>query len=118
MHFIDYFSGSIRNDTFFQKKSKRTIFGIFLSLIYFIFFAFVSFFYIIDYSLNDKYEIQSLSIINMTTMEEIEKMNEDPDLNPELDFFFELVDDNNEYLSERFKLYEKSCWKIFPFSRC
>lgn len=108
MHFIDYFSGSIRNDTFFQKKSKGTIFGIFLSLIYFIFFAFVSFFYIIDYSLNDKYEIQSLSIINMTTMEEIEKMNEDPDLNPELDFFFELVDDNNEYLSERFKLYEKS----------
>ena len=104
MYLLDFFSESSRRNSFYQKEPIRSGLGGFFLL----FFLFISLFYIMDYSLNDKYEIQSLSIFSMSTMEEIEKMSEDHDLNPELDFFFELVGSNDEPLSDRFQLFEKS----------
>ena len=73
-------------------------------------------FYITDYSLNDKYEIQSLTILDILTTEEIEKMSEDPELNPELDFIFDLVDIEDNPLSNRFELYELSTDQVLERS--
>ena len=106
MYLLDFFSESSRHNSFYQKEEIKTGLGGFLSIIFLLFFLFISIFYIADYSLNDKYEIQSLTIFNMTTMEEIEKMSEDLDLNPELDFYFELVDWQGNPLSTRFELYD------------
>ena len=111
MYFIDFLSES-RRDKFFEKESNKTNFGGFLSLLYFIITILITTFYILDYTLNDKYEIQSLSLFNFLSLEEIMKINENPELNPELDFYFELLDSNNEHLSERFQLYENSTGQL------
>jgi hypothetical protein len=42
--------------------------------------------YIFDYVLNDKYEIEYLKIINQTQSIDTTRMNEDPNLNPTLEF--------------------------------
>ena len=108
MYLLDIFSESNKQSSLFQKETIRTGLGGFFSIIYFLFFLFISLFYIADYSLNDKYEIQSLTLLDTLTMEEIEKMRKDPELNPELDFFFELVDWEDNPVSPRFELYEFS----------
>ena len=108
MYLLDIFSESNKQSSLFQKGTIRTGLGGFFSIIYFLFFLFISLFYIADYSLNDKYEIQSLTLLDTLSMEEIEKMRKDPELNPELDFFFELVDWEDNPVSPRFELYEFS----------
>ena len=63
MYLLDFFSESRRHNSFYQKEEIKTGLGGFLSIIFLLFFLFISFFYIADYSLNDKYEIQSLTIL-------------------------------------------------------
>ena len=116
MYLLDFFSESNRQSSFHQKEKIRTGLDGFFSIIYFLFFLFISLFYITDYSLNDKYEIQSLTLFDILTKEEIQKMSEDPELNPELDFIFELEDSEGNHLSTRFELYELSTNQVLERS--
>ena len=90
MKTIDFLSNS-PNNYIFQKETYKTNFGGFLSLFFSIIMLIITASYIIDYALNDKYEIEYLKIIDQTDEEEITIMNEDPNLNPTLEFTFSVL---------------------------
>ena len=57
MHSLDFLSSSPSN-YIFQNKTNKTFFGGLLFIIYFIIMLLISFAYILDYFLNDKYDVQ------------------------------------------------------------
>ena len=63
MKAIDFLSNS-PNNYIFQKETYKTNLGGFLFLFFFITMLIITVSYIIDYVLNDKYEIEYLKIIN------------------------------------------------------
>ena len=63
--------------------------------------------YIIDYVLNDKYEIEYLKIINQVEESDIERMNKDPNLNPTLEFRLQVLEPFSAITSDFLMLYEK-----------
>ena len=61
--------------------------------------------YIFDYISNDKYEVEYKSMFNALPKEEIMKKNKIDDLNPYIDFMFEIYDYfKKEKLSDNFKI--------------
>ena len=63
--------------------------------------------YITEYVMNDKYVIEYLpmkNIISKNQQKEIDRLNEDPELNPKIKFTFEIYDDEFNVLSNNFRL--------------
>ena len=72
----------------FEKDTNKTNFGGVLFLIYSIIMLIISLSYILDFALNEKFEIVYLSINNQTLTRDIEILDKDPDFNPTLEFNF------------------------------
>ena len=70
---------NIQEHIFFRKTS--------IKLILEGFYLIISLSYVLDYYLNDKYEIEYSSIRNQTLTEDLDAINENPDLNPTMKFF-------------------------------
>ena len=86
MECIDLFSKP-PNMFIFQKKSNQTNCGGLLFLIYIIVSLLISLVYILDYSLNEKYIYEAVTFYNQTNVfGERQKMIEDEQLNPYLNF--------------------------------
>jgi len=68
----------------FQQKTNKTLFGGILFIIYITIMFIISFIYILNYALNDKYVISYSSYKNFTSNEE--ECNKNEDLNPHLNF--------------------------------
>ena len=90
MYAIDFFNMPPQY-SIFQKETNKTQFGGVLFLIYLIVMFFISLAYILDYAVNDKYEIE-FSIVNSffskINPEDIEFGKFDSGVNPELNFIF------------------------------
>ena len=74
MYFLDYLNES-PNIFIFQKKANKTNFGGVLFLLYIIIMILISFAYILDYALNEKYIYESFRFYNYTT--DNEELNKD-----------------------------------------
>ena len=84
--------------SFFQKENNKTTFGGILFLIYIIVMLILSTIHILDYCLNDKYEVYYSFIRNPLGTNEFS--NDDPDLNPLLNFSFNIYKNNYLGLNE------------------
>ena len=78
----------------FQKEKNKTNFGGVLFLIYIIIMLMISLIYIFDYAFNDKYTYEALIFQNYTTIDktELERINNDTNLNPYIDLIFSFKD--------------------------
>ena len=85
MRKIDFLSEYPRFFIFEQEVNKTTFGGI-LFLLYGIIMIIISISYILLYALNDKYEIEFLTIKNQTLTKKSGELDKDPDLNPTLEF--------------------------------
>jgi len=85
MHPLDIISNS-PNLYILRKESNKTNFGGFLFLIYLIIIITIFVYYIIDYTKNDKYIIQSFNHYNIKTKEEKEERNKNDFYNPTINF--------------------------------
>ena len=101
MRHLDFLSEYPRT-YIFQKDVNKTNFGGVLFVIYTIVMLIISLSYILDYYLNDKYEIEYSSIRNQTYAEDLEALDENPDLNPTMDFVFTV-----KGLSDFFNIFTK-----------
>lgn len=106
MHSIDFFSQSPQN-FIFQKEANKTNFGGFCFLIYMIIMLIICILYLLDYIFNDKYEIEyslikNLSPITESRTKEINILNENKQLNPNISVAFELYNLNGKTLSQNF----------------
>ena len=111
MRKLDFLSNSPK--TFiFEKSSNKTTFGGFLTLIYILIIFIMSFVYIYNYLINDKYIITFLNYRDIKSPEQIEKLKEDPKYNPTLKFKFELLDMYEKPLSNNFYLFDFRTNKI------
>ena len=90
MNAIDFFNLPPQY-SIFQKETNKTQFGGILFLIYLIIMFLISLAYILDYAVNDKFEIE-YSIVNSffskKSPEDTQFGKFDPDVNPEIDFIF------------------------------
>ena len=101
MHSLDFLSDSPRI-FIFQKEANKTNFGGVLFLIYAIVMILISLAYILDYALNEKYTYEAISFYNHTdNEEEINKMNDDKELNPYLELTISLKNDNFSLMDKR-----------------
>ena len=96
MNSLDMIS-SFPNLYIFHKKSNKTNFGGFLFLIYLIIVIAIIAYYIIDYTKNNKYIIQSFTHFNILTEKEIEERNKDVTYNPFINFKFDIHGINEEF---------------------
>ena len=87
MRKIDFLSEYPRT-YIFEKDINKTNFGGVLFLIYAIIMVIISLSYILDFALNDKFEVEYLSVQNQTLSEHIEELDKDPGFNPKLEFRF------------------------------
>ncbi len=108
MHPLDVISNS-PNLYILQKTSNKTNFGGFLFLIYLVIIIIIWVYYIIDYSKNDKYTIQSFSHFNFKTAEQKEELKKDELFNPYINFNLTVLfkEKEKEYnATNRFILYD------------
>ena len=89
MHPLDIISNS-PNLYILRKESNKTNFGGFLFLIYLIIIITIFVYYIIDYTKNDKYIIQSFNHFNYKTKEEEEERNKNDFYNPTINFTLDI----------------------------
>ena len=106
MKALDFLSES-PNNYIFQKKIYKTNFGGFLFLIFAIIMITIAASYIIDYTLNDKYEIEYLKIINQIKNKDLVEMQKDPNLNPTLEFKVSVIN-SPEQISNNFMFFHYS----------
>ena len=85
MHPLDIISNS-PNLYILRKESNKTNFGGFLFLIYLIIIITIFVYYIIDYTKNDKYIIQSFNHFNIKSDKEKEERNKNDFYNPTINF--------------------------------
>ena len=85
MHPLDIISNS-PNLYILRKESNKTNFGGFLFLIYLIIIITIFVYYIIDYTKNDKYIIQSFNHFNIKSDKEEEERNKNDFYNPTVNF--------------------------------
>ena len=85
MHPLDIISNS-PNLYILRKESNKTNFGGFLFLIYLIIIITIFVYYIIDYTKNDKYIIQSFNHFNIKSDKEEEERNKNDFYNPTINF--------------------------------
>jgi hypothetical protein len=105
MHPLDILSDSPKY-FIFQKEANKTNFGGVLTLFFGLFMIFISILYFLDYNDLNDYSIEYSHILNLTLYEDIQKLNSNPDYNPNFTFTLEITDYNGEPLSERFLLYD------------
>lgn len=111
MYYADFLSQPPMN-LISQKKAQKTNIGGFLSIIYIFIMIYISLAYIIDYFGNDKYLVEYYSFFN-TTNDDNMKLNDDPELDPEINFSFELLNGHDKALSEEnYKLYNDSITEL------
>ena len=100
MKIIDFFNSNPQY-SIFQKETNKTYFGGILFILYIITMFIISLAYIVDYAINDKYEIESYIID--TYFDEarerddnpLEIIKNNPDINPYVDFTVQVrLDDN------------------------
>ena len=93
MHFLDFLNEPPKI-YIFQKEKNKTNFGGVLFLIYIIIMLMISLIYIFDYAFNDKYTYEALIFKNYTTNDktELERINNDTNLNPYIDLIFSFKD--------------------------
>ncbi len=89
MHPLDIISNS-PNLYILRKESNKTNFGGFLFLIYLIIIITVFVYYIIDYTKNDKYIIQSFNHFNIKSNKEEEERNKNDFYNPTINFTLDI----------------------------
>ena len=89
MHPLDIISNS-PNLYILRKESNKTNFGGFLFLIYLIIIITIFVYYIIDYTKNDKYIIQSFNHFNYKTKEEEEERNNNDFYHPTINFTLDI----------------------------
>ena len=129
MRKIDFLS-EYPNLYIFQQERHKTNFGGVLFLIYIIIMLIISSSYIIDFIINDKFEVENLSIKNQTKFEDLEAIDANENYNPLTEFrvsiplenypeFFRIryTDENNVTHIENFtERYYFSGLKQFNFS--
>ena len=89
MHPLDIISNS-PNLYILRKESNKTNFGGFLFLIYLIIIITIFVYYIIDYTKNDKYIIQSFNHFNIKSDKEEEERNKNDFYNPTINFTLDI----------------------------
>ena len=89
MHPLDIISNS-PNLYILRKESNKTNFGGFLFLIYLIIIITIFVYYIIDYTKNDKYIIQSFNHFNIKSDEEKKERNKNDFYNPTINFTLDI----------------------------
>jgi len=118
MYYLDFLSESPKL-FIFQKQSNKTNFGGVLFLIYIIIMLLISSTYIANYIINDKYTYESLTCYNHTEgSNEIEKMNNDIELNPFLNlslYFYTSEDKFAMFDQINQKFIEKSALDNYGF---
>ena len=90
----------------FNKDSNKTVFGGSLFLIYIIVVLLIGVAYLVDYILNDKYDVQYEIHQEILSPEKQDEILENPDYNPILDIGFNLTSFGLKELSERFVLWD------------
>ena len=105
MHPLDIFSDSPKY-FIFQKETNKTNFGGVLTLFFILIMIFISLLYLLDYIDMNNYSIEYSHIITSTLKDNIPIMNSIPENNPNLTFHIELLDSNDNPLSENFILYD------------
>ena len=95
MNPLDFLSDS-PNLFILHKETNKTNFGGFLFLIYLVIIIIIFVYYIIDYVINDKYVIQSLSHFNIYTKEKKEERNKNELFNPYINFKLNLLIELNK----------------------
>jgi len=105
MHPLDIFSDSPKY-FIFQKETNKTNFGGVLTLLFSIIMIFFSILYLLDYKDMDKYSIEYSHIMNSTLNIDVPILNNITENNPNYDFIIELLDLNNNPLSENFIIYD------------
>ena len=86
MNSLDFFNYPPQY-SIFQKETNKTVFGGVLFLIYLIVMLFISLAYILDYAINEKFEIEYYkvnSFFNKKNPSDIEFGKFDPGINPEI----------------------------------
>ena len=112
MHPLDIISES-PNLYILQKESNKSNFGGVLFLIYLAFIILVIVYYIIDYTQNPPYEIQSFSHFNLKTEQEKEERINNPLYNPSINFKLNLRDNKDgTNLSDKVKIYNPKTRKF------
>ena len=92
MYFLDFFN-SPPQYSIFKKEKNKTQFGGVLFMIYIIIMLIISLIYILDYAINDKFEIESYVIDSLfNTKNDYDKvyLNFDQSINPETEFRFQM----------------------------
>ena len=90
--------------SFLRKDTNQTFFGGCLFIIYMIIMVGISAIYVLNYALNDKYDV-TYSLIKNTEVDQEEIKKQEDELNPVLEFSFDLLNFNlegNETLSDNF----------------
>ena len=108
MRALDFLSDSPKN-YIFQKKAHKTNFGGILFLLYCIIMTIISLSYILDFALNDKYEVEYLRIENQTLGEDLAALDGDPNYNPTLTFNLVIT----KPFSKKFKIYYRQNGKVY-----
>ena len=106
MHGLDFISDSPRT-YIFQKDSNKTNLGGVLGLVYIIIFILIAVAYILEYSLNEKFEF-SYFYKQLTNKEERQEYLKDEKINPNITFYFDIEDENGNPLDESFEIREYS----------
>ena len=112
MHPLDIITES-PNLYILQKESNKSNFGGVLFLIYLAFIILVIVYYIIDYTQNPPYEIQSFSHFNIKSEEEKKERIRNPLYNPEINFKLNLSQTRGgTNLSDKVKMYNPETGKF------
>ena len=90
----------------FNKDSNKTVFGGSLFLIYLIIVLLIGVAYLIDYILNDKYDVQYGIHQELLTEAKQNELLENSEYNPKLEISFNLTDLYNIELSDRFVIWD------------
>lgn len=90
----------------FNEGSNKTLFGGFLSLIFLLFFLLIAIAYLVDYILNDKYEVQYSMDQKAPVKKNFDEIYNEPNSNPTMNFTIVLTNDDYELLSDRFVIYD------------
>ena len=118
MHPLDIISNS-PNLYILRKESNKTNFGGFLFLIYLIIIITIFVYYIIDYTKNDKYIIQSFNHFNIKSDKEEEERNKNDFYNPTINFTLNTgAFSNGTFCNLHFtnmKIYDKKKEKFIEF---
>ena len=110
---LDFFSKPPQL-SYCRKETNKTFFGGILFFIYIAVMIAISLVYIVDYLVNNKYDVQ-YSLIKNTEIDSI-KINEDEELNPNINMSIELFKSGYPYekISDKFIILDDNSFEIKP----